>query len=66
LPANQRAAIVMRYLQDSSEAEITQVFQRPLTTIKWWLHDARQRMRRILQRDYFSATDEQEADHEKP
>jgi RNA polymerase sigma-70 factor (ECF subfamily) len=66
LPANQRAAIVMRYLQDSSEAEITQVFQRPLTTIKWWLHDARQRMRRILQRDYFSTTEEQETDHEKP
>ncbi len=60
LPANQRAAIVMRYLQDSSEAEITQSFQRPLTTVKWWLHAARERMRRILQRDYFAGTEEQE------
>lgn len=65
LPTNQRAAIVMRYLHDSSEAEITQVFQRPLTTIKWWLHAARERMRHILQRDYFAGTEEQEADHEQ-
>jgi RNA polymerase sigma-70 factor, ECF subfamily len=55
LPANQRAAIVMRYIEDYSEAEITNAFQRPLTTIKWWLHAARQRLRRILQSG--SATD---------
>lgn len=65
LPANQRAAIVMRYLQGSSEAEITQSFQRPLTTIKWWLHAARERMRHILQRDYFAGTQEQEVDDEQ-
>lgn len=51
LPPNQRAAIVMRYVEDYSEAEITQAFQRPLTTIKWWLHAARQRLRRILQQE---------------
>jgi RNA polymerase sigma-70 factor (ECF subfamily) len=51
LPANQRAAIVMRYLQNSSEAEITHAFQRPLTTIKWWLYAARERLRRILAED---------------
>lgn len=65
LPVDQRGAIVMRYLQDSSEAEITQVFQRPLTTIKWWLHAARERMRHILQRDYFARTEEQEGDDEQ-
>lgn len=64
LPANQRAAIVMHYLQDSSEAEITQAFQRPLTTIKWWLHAARVRLRRILQRDYFAGSEDQEVPHE--
>ena len=64
LPANQRAAIVMRYLQDSSEGEITQAFQRPLTTVKWWLYAARGRLRRILQRDYFAETEDQEVPHE--
>jgi RNA polymerase sigma-70 factor (ECF subfamily) len=51
LPTNQRAAIVMRYLQNNSEAEITRAFQRPLTTIKWWLYAARERLRRILAED---------------
>jgi RNA polymerase sigma-70 factor, ECF subfamily len=63
LPPTQRAAIVMRYFQDSSEADLTQIFQRPLTTVKWWLHAARGQLRRILQREY-SGIDDQEAPHE--
>lgn len=64
LPSYQRAAIVMRYLQDSSEIEITEKFHRPLTTIKWWLYDARERLRRILGKDFLSAKNDQEINHE--
>jgi RNA polymerase sigma-70 factor (ECF subfamily) len=64
LPADQRAAIVLRYLQDHSEAEVTRALQRPPTTIKWWLHAARERLRHILQREYDTAPEDQEAPHE--
>jgi RNA polymerase sigma-70 factor, ECF subfamily len=64
LPPDQRAAIVMSYLQDHSEAEITQKLQRPRSTIKWWLHAAREKLRRSLQRDYFADGEDQEAPHE--
>ncbi len=62
LPPNQRAAVVLRYIDDRSEAEITAELQRPLTTIKWWLHAARERLRRIVRREGFAPG--QEADHE--
>jgi RNA polymerase sigma-70 factor (ECF subfamily) len=64
LPPNQRAAIVMRYFQGSSEAEITQAFQRPQTTIKWWLHAARERLRRIIQPEALSDIEDREVPHE--
>jgi RNA polymerase sigma-70 factor, ECF subfamily len=64
LPPQQRAALVMRYIQDSSEAEMTQAFQRPLTTIKWWLYSARERLRRLLLRDYYAGQEDQEVFHE--
>ena len=64
LPPDQRTAIVLRYLQDYSEAEVTRALQRPPTTIKWWLHAARQRLRHILQREYDAAPEDQEAPHE--
>jgi RNA polymerase sigma-70 factor (ECF subfamily) len=64
LPPNQRAVLVMRYLQDRSETEITDTFQRPLTTIKWWLYDARERLRRILGKDFLSVKNDQEVNHE--
>lgn len=64
LPSNQRAAIVMRYLLDNSEVELTERFHRPLTTVKWWLYDARERLRRILGKDFLSAKNDQEVNHE--
>jgi RNA polymerase sigma-70 factor, ECF subfamily len=64
LPPNQRAAIVLRYLQGGSEAELTRVLQRPPSTIKWWLHAARERLRHILQREYYPAAEDQEAPHD--
>jgi RNA polymerase sigma-70 factor (ECF subfamily) len=48
LPPGQRAAIVMRYYLDMSMKDISARTGRPLSTIKWWLRDARKRLRSLL------------------
>ncbi len=48
LPPGQRSAIVMRYYLDMSMAEMSDATERPLSTIKWWLRDARSRLRRLM------------------
>ena len=40
----QRAVIVMRYYLDMSEADMSAKLERPLSSIKWWLRDARKRL----------------------
>jgi RNA polymerase sigma-70 factor, ECF subfamily len=44
LPPEQRVIIVLRYFLDMSEAEMSTRMDRPLSTIKWWLRDARKRL----------------------
>jgi len=44
LPPEQRVIIVMRYFLNMSEAELSMRMERPLSTIKWWLRDARKRL----------------------
>ena len=44
LPPEQRAVIVMRYFLEMSEADMSIKMERPLSTIKWWLRDARRRL----------------------
>lgn len=44
LPPEQRAVVVMRYFLDLSEADMSAKMERPLSTIKWWLRDARKRL----------------------
>ena len=44
LPPDQRAVIVMRYFLDMSETELSTKMERPLSTVKWWLRDARRRL----------------------
>jgi RNA polymerase sigma-70 factor, ECF subfamily len=44
LPPEQRATVVMRYFLDMSEADMSAKMERPLSTIKWWLRDARKRL----------------------
>ncbi len=44
LPAQQRAVIAMRYYLDMSEADMSLKMERPLSSIKWWLRDARKRL----------------------
>ena len=40
----QRAVVVMRYFLEMSEAEMSTEMSRPLSTIKWWLREARKRL----------------------
>ena len=48
LTPEQRAVIVMRYFLEMSEADLSAEMDRPLSTIKWWLRDARRRLRSLI------------------
>jgi RNA polymerase sigma-70 factor (ECF subfamily) len=48
LPPEQRAVVVMRYYLDLSEADMSTKMERPLSTIKWWLRDARKRLHDLM------------------
>jgi len=52
LPPGQRAVIVMRYFLDMNMAEMSTQTERPLSTIKWWLRDARKHLRRLMRTTY--------------
>jgi len=45
LVPEQRAVIVMRYFLEMSEADMSAKMDRPLSTIKWWLREARKHLR---------------------
>jgi DNA-directed RNA polymerase specialized sigma24 family protein len=38
----------MRYFLDLSEADMVEKMDRPLSTIKWWLRDARNRLHDLM------------------
>jgi RNA polymerase sigma-70 factor, ECF subfamily len=48
LSPEQRGVVVMRYYLDMSEAEIAEATRVPEGTIKWRLHSARTRLRKLL------------------
>lgn len=48
LPPEQRAAVVLRYYLDYSEAEMAEAMDAPAGTVKWRLHEARKRLRVLL------------------
>jgi len=48
LPPEQRAVVVMRHYLEMSEADMSAELERPLSTIKWWLRDARKRLRTLI------------------
>jgi RNA polymerase sigma-70 factor (ECF subfamily) len=50
LAPEQRAVIVMRYFLEMSEADMSAKMDRPLSTIKWWLRDARIHLRNLIGR----------------
>jgi len=64
LTPNQRAAVVMRYFLEESESEMVSQLDRPLTTIKWWLHSARQKLKQNLSALHETESESQEVGHE--
>ena len=48
LSPGQRAAVVMKYYLEMSEAELTGEFNQPVSTVKWRLYTARQKLRNLL------------------
>lgn len=49
LPPGQRAVIVMKYFFDMRMSEMSTKMGRPLSTIKWWLRDARKRLQALME-----------------
>ncbi len=64
LTPQQRAAIVLRYFLEEGESEMIQHLDRPLTTIKWWLYSARQRLRKELAPSIRREVERQEVENE--
>jgi RNA polymerase sigma-70 factor, ECF subfamily len=60
LTPDQRAAVVLHYFMDKNEQEMIQELNRPRTTVKWWLHAARDRLRKLLQLMVTSDAERQE------
>lgn len=48
LSPRQRAAIVMKYYLEMSGNEISEELKQPLGTVKWWLHSAKQVLKKLL------------------
>jgi RNA polymerase sigma-70 factor (ECF subfamily) len=48
LTAEQRVAVVLKYYLEMSESEVSVHLNRPLSTVKWRLFTARQRLKKIL------------------
>jgi RNA polymerase sigma-70 factor (ECF subfamily) len=53
LSPEQRAVVVMRYFLEMSEAEMSVRMERPFSTIKWWLREARKRLRQLINASQF-------------
>lgn len=65
LTPGQRATVVMRYFLDETENEMSQNLNRPRTTVKWWLHSARKRLKHILHPLVRSEEEKLEVEHEQ-
>lgn len=63
LTPDQRAAVVLRYYLEQDEREMIRDLDKPLTTIKWWLHSARLRLRKFLLPVDEDESKSQENDH---
>jgi RNA polymerase sigma-70 factor (ECF subfamily) len=51
LKPEQRAVVVMRYYLELSEKEMADKLDRPLSTVKWWLHTARKELSGLISPD---------------
>jgi len=48
IPPEQRAVIIQRHFLEMDEAEMVRELQRPPSTVKWWLHAGRERLKTLL------------------
>jgi RNA polymerase sigma-70 factor (ECF subfamily) len=48
IPPEQRAVIIQRHFLEMDEAEMARDLQQPPSTIKWWLHAGRKRLKTLL------------------
>ena len=48
LPPKQKAVVVMRYFLEMSEEDMVEALHGPPGTVKWWLFEARRRLRSLL------------------
>jgi RNA polymerase sigma-70 factor (ECF subfamily) len=48
LTSKQRAVVIMRYFLDMKDREISRELNRPLSSVKWSIHAAKERLRSIL------------------
>lgn len=64
LTPDQREAVVMRYFLGSREREMVQELGRSSSTIKWWLHAAKKRLRKLLGPAHRSNLEKEEISHE--
>lgn len=48
LSPEQRAVVVQRHFLEMSEAEMAEKLHVPASTVKWWLHSARKRLKVLL------------------
>jgi RNA polymerase sigma-70 factor (ECF subfamily) len=60
LSPEQRSVVVMRYFLEMSEADMVTKMERPLSTVKWWLREARKRLKNLVG----SMSDRKESDLE--
>ncbi len=64
LTPDQREAVVMRYFLGHTEREMVRALGRPSTTVKWWLHAARKRLRQVLGPEEKGKFEKKEISHE--
>ena len=56
LTPKQRAVVVMRYFLDMKDREISRELNRPLSSVKWSIHAAKERLRSILGFEHVSGS----------
>jgi RNA polymerase sigma factor (sigma-70 family) len=48
IPPEQRAVIIQRHFLEMDEAEMVRELHQPPSTVKWWLHTGRKRLKTLL------------------
>lgn len=62
LSPDERAAVILRHFLGLSESDMTDFFKRPSSTIKWWLHSARKKLKELLKPIWSSSLSEEYED----